>query len=74
MLDRFVLSGCELRIAEATVRMPDGDCLNVRYLLNPANGMFVPLVDLDDSDSVSEGEVAFWERRLGVLVSRPEET
>jgi len=70
VISLFVAQGCELRIAEPTVQLSDGDCLNVRYLLNSASGAFVPLVDLDDDDKVSDGEVVFWERRLGLRIPR----
>lgn len=63
--------GCEVRVAEATILLDDGDCLNVRYLLNPVDNAFVPLIDLADDDRVSESEVAFWERRLGIMIGRP---
>ncbi len=72
VISHFIALGCELRIAEPTVQLPDGDCLNVRYLLNVASGAFVPLVDLDDADKVSDSEVVFWERRLGLRIPRPD--
>ena len=71
VLARFVALGCEVRIAEPTVRLADGDNFSVRYLLRPATGDFVPLVDLADDDRVSEVELAFWERRLGLTIQRP---
>ncbi len=61
-----------LRSAEPTVHLDDGECLNVRYRLNPSSGAFAPLVDLDDDDQVSDSEVAFWERRLGLQIPRPD--
>jgi hypothetical protein len=64
----FVQMGCELRVAEGTVYSEDGDCWNFRYLFNPANQSFVPIVDLSDDQFVSAGEVADWERRLGVTI------
>jgi hypothetical protein len=69
-LSAFIALGCELRVAEATVHLDDGDVLNVRYLLNPATGAFVPLVDLEDDEQVSAAEVRFWERRLGLTLPR----
>lgn len=72
VLARFVALGCEVRVAEPTVRIADGDNFSVRYLLRPSTGAFVPLVDLADDDRVSEIELAFWERRLGLTISRPE--
>jgi hypothetical protein len=70
VIEMFVKQGCELRVAEQAVQLEDGDCLNARYLLNPTSGAFVPLVDLTDEQQVSELEVAFWERRLGVAIPR----
>ena len=52
--------GCELRDAEADVVSDQGDVLNARYLFNPDNGAFVPILDLGDDEFVSSGEVAFW--------------
>lgn len=72
IVDLFTKNGCQLRIAEATVQLPDGDCFNARYLYNPKNDAFVPLIDLMDEDSVSEAEVSFWERRLGLQIGRPD--
>jgi hypothetical protein len=71
IVDLFKERGCELRVAEPTVHLDDGDCFNARYLLNPETGAFVPLIDLDDYDKVSETELAFWERRLGITIPRP---
>lgn len=65
---KFVACGCTVREAEPTVMFEDGDCLNVRYLLNPKTGGFAAIQDLLDTDSVSRDEVEFWERRLGVSV------
>ena len=71
ILDLFKDVGCELRVAEPTVRVGDGDCFNVRYLLKTGTKLYVPLVDLEDDQYVSEPEVQFWERRLGVQIGRP---
>lgn len=53
------------------MKLEDGDCLNVRYLVHEPTRVFVPLVDLEDDQWVSEDEVAFWERRLGLTIPRP---
>jgi hypothetical protein len=71
ILELFKAAGCEVREAEPIAHLSNGDCLNVRYLLAPDGKNFVPLVDLADTDSVSELEVAFWERRLGIQIGRP---
>ena len=71
ILAAFVRQGCEVRIAEATMPLPDGDSLSLRYLRRPDTGDFVALVDLADDDQVAESEVAFWEQRLGVGIERP---
>jgi hypothetical protein len=71
IISLFQQMGCELNTAEVTVEFTDGDCFNFRYLLNPANKMFVPLVDLGDDQSVSKWEVEFWERRLGITIPKP---
>jgi hypothetical protein len=55
----------------ATVHLEDGDCFNTRYLVNSQTGAFVQLVDLDDDDQISETELRFWERRLGITIPRP---
>jgi len=68
IIEKFVAHGCRLREAEPTVLFEDGDCLNVRYLLNPATAGFVAIQDILDTDSVSQDEVEFWERRLGLSV------
>jgi hypothetical protein len=57
--------------AEADVVSDQGDILNARYLFNPDNGAFVPVLDLGDDEFVSSGEVAFWERRLGITIPKP---
>jgi hypothetical protein len=63
--------GCELRVAERDLVSDQGDVLNARYLFNPENSAFVPILDLGDEEFVSSGEVAFWERRLGVNIPKP---
>lgn len=62
--------GCEIREAERPVYMDDGDSFNFRYLVNTETGAFQPVVDLDDADFISEGEVEFWERRLGIVIPK----
>lgn len=71
VLSLFIQMGCELRIAEHTIHCDDGDVFNFRYLFNPDNDAFVPIVDLADDQFVSAGEVADWERRLGVTTPKP---
>jgi hypothetical protein len=71
IIQLFVEAGCELRVAEPTVVLEDGDCLNVRYLIKTSTKTYVPLVDLEDDQFVSESEVAFWERRLELTIGRP---
>ena len=71
ILETFVLMGAELRTAEPTVRDDEGDRWSVRYLLNRRTGRFVPIVDLEDDDFVSAGEVTDWERRIGITIPRP---
>ena len=67
----FQQRGCKINTAEGTVKTTDGDCFNVRYLLNPANKAFVPLVDLGDDQFISKHEVESWERRLGIEIPKP---
>ena len=45
--------------------------MNFRYLYNPDNGAVVAILDLGDDEFVSSGEVAYWERRLGVSIPKP---
>ena len=71
LVSLFVQMGCECREAETTVESPDGDCFNLRYLLNPDNGNHVPLLDLSDDHAVSKWEVESWERRLDVTIPKP---
>ena len=71
VLTTFMMMGCELNIAEKNVLTPDGDCWNVRYLLNPLHNTFVPVVDLSDDQFVSAGEVEDWERRLKLVIPKP---
>jgi hypothetical protein len=63
--------GCELRVAEGDLMSDAGDVVNFRYLFNPENGAFVPIVDLGDEEFVSRGEVEYWERRLDVIIPKP---
>lgn len=62
--------GCEIREAEAPVYLDDGDVFGFRYLVNLETTAFVPIVDLGDDQYVSEGEVADWERRLGIVIPK----
>jgi hypothetical protein len=39
--------------------------------VNPDSEAFVAIVDLGDDEFVSAGEVAYWERRLGVTIPKP---
>jgi hypothetical protein len=71
VLSLFIQMGCELRVAESDIVDQGGDVLNFRYLFNPDNGAFVPIVDLGDEEYVSAGEVEYWERRLGVTIPKP---
>ena len=68
VLSPFIQMGCELRNAEADVVSDQGDVLNARYRFNPDDGAFVPILDLRDDEFFSSGEVAFWERRLGITI------
>jgi hypothetical protein len=67
----FQQMGCEINTAEGTIESMDGDCFNVRYLLNPTNKAFVPLVDLGDDQHISKWEVESWERRLAITIPKP---
>lgn len=71
VLDVFVQMGCDLNVAEDNIVDEDGDVSNVRYLVDPSSGRFVPVVDLSDGDYVSSSEVDNWERRLGITIPRP---
>jgi hypothetical protein len=71
IIEAFVARGCKHNIAEETVTDSDGDAFGVSYLLNPVTGGSQPLVDLDRKQSISEWELAFWERRLGIKLPRP---
>jgi hypothetical protein len=62
--------GCELRTAEAPL-YDEGGVTNLRFLINSDDSKkFVAIVDLDDSDFIPEGEVEFWERRLGIVIPK----
>jgi len=71
VLSLFIQMGCELRTAEGPAISGEGDVLNFRYLYNPDNGAVVAILDLGDDEFVSSGEVAYWERRLGVSIPKP---
>jgi hypothetical protein len=64
--------GCKVRQAETPVYLDDGDSFNFRYLVNTETGAFQPIVDLADTDFMSEGEVIAWERRLGTVIPKGE--
>jgi hypothetical protein len=71
VLSLFIQMGCDLRVAEGDGSSDEGDVLNFRYLYNPENQAFAPILDLGDDEYVSEGEVNTWERRLGVTIPKP---
>jgi hypothetical protein len=71
IIDAFVSRGCQHNIAEENIEDSDGDFFGVSYLLNPASGGFQPLVDLDKKHSISDWELASWERRLSIKLPRP---
>lgn len=62
--------GCDLRTAEESL-YDEGGVTNLRFLINSDDSKkFVAIVDLDDSDFIPEGEVEFWERRLGIVIPK----
>jgi hypothetical protein len=67
----FQQMGCEVHTFEDTIKSMDGDCFNVRYLQNPVNRAFVPLVNLGDDEFISKWEVESWERRLAITIPKP---
>jgi hypothetical protein len=71
IISLFQQMGCEVNTAEGTIESMDGDCFNVRYLFNPSNQAFVPLMDLGDHQFVSKWEVESWERRLAIRIPKP---
>jgi hypothetical protein len=72
IISLFLQMGCEIREAESPVHLDDGDSFNFRYLVNTETRAFQPIVDLTDEDFISEGEVAAWERRLGIVIPKGE--
>lgn len=46
--------------------------MNVRYLVHAPTKNYVPIVDLEGDQFISETEAAFWERRLGMKIGRPD--
>jgi hypothetical protein len=72
IISLFVQMGCEIREAESPIYLDDGDSFGFRYLVNAETGAFQPIVDLADEDFISEGEVAAWERRLGLIIPKGE--
>lgn len=71
ILDAFKQVGCEVRVAEPTILSEDGDCWNVRYVVDPSTKRFVPVQDLADDEFIAEWEVRYYERRLGITIPRP---
>jgi hypothetical protein len=71
IIDAFVARGCKHNIAEDNIEDSDGDVFGVSYLFNPTTRTFQPLVDLDKKHSISDWELASWERRLGIKLPRP---
>ncbi len=71
VLESFKGFGCVVNVADPTVRMEDGDVINVRYLLHPPTKRYVPLVDLEDDFQIPEETLEHWERRLGITLPRP---
>jgi hypothetical protein len=71
IVEAFVARGCQYNIAEPNIEDSDGDVFGVSYLVNPKTGGFQPLVDLDEKHSISDWELAAWERRLGIKLPRP---
>ena len=72
IISLFLQMGCEIREAESSVYLDDGDSFDFRYLVNTETRAFQPIVDLTDEDFISEGEVAAWERRLGIMIPKGE--
>jgi hypothetical protein len=66
----FLQMGCELRVLPGKVMIRDGEPLFVRFLIEPASGRFVELIDLHDDESVSLEEIEYWERRLGMEIPK----
>ena len=60
--------GCELKRASTPVRVNDGDAFWPRYIISPDKTNFVTIEDLSDDELISQSEIEYWERRLGVEI------
>ncbi|HUG63230.1 MAG TPA: hypothetical protein VMP03_15390 [Methylomirabilota bacterium] len=69
-MELFVAMGCECRFVPEPIDTPDGERMTVRYLLNPENGRYVAIVDLEDGERLPPSEVRSWERRLMMRVPK----
>jgi hypothetical protein len=73
VISLFIGMGCKLHTTSTKIQLNDGEFFQVKYLLSPDGTNFVPIEDLNDDEFISEDEIEYWERRLGVSIPRPNE-
>ncbi len=71
IISLFVQMGCEHNIVEPCIDGGNGSVYGFSYLVNPANGAAVPILDLGENEYISIYEVESWERRLGITIPKP---
>jgi len=73
LIELFVQMGCELGELPRPLEGPDGP-RRVRYLYSPMTDDFVSLLDYEPDERIPPSEVENWERRLGVVIPKRDET
>lgn len=69
-MHRLCELGCIERDLSGTLITDDGEC-RVRYLLNPVNGCFCIISDLEDDEPLFPSVIGSIERRLGLRSGFP---
>jgi len=73
IISLFVQMGCEYYTVEPFIDDGHGSVFGFSYLVNPATGAAVPILDLGDEEFVSSWEVESWERVLGIEIPKSPE-
>lgn len=66
--------GCEYREADGLLVEDDGSTRKIRFLYSRDQDDFVSLSNYADDERVPWNEVENWERRLGVIIPREQDS
>jgi hypothetical protein len=66
----FIQMGCSERLLPASLIDETGEQTPVRYLFNPENRAFAPIVNYGDQAKITRSEIEFLERTLDIVIPK----